>query len=106
MLKLIAKYVPELAHLAFWLYAQEPDLVTSAGDTIKSSTGTQQGCTLAGFLFGLLMKFVVDELSKIDGLRVKLCFWDDLFLVGTPAALARAVKKLSELQETTGLELN
>ena len=105
MLKLIAKYIPELAQLAFWLYEQEPDLITSSGDTIKSSTGTQQGCTLAGFLFGLLMKYIVDDLSQIDGLRVKLCFWDDLCLIGTPTALARAAKKLSDLEETTGLEL-
>ena len=47
MLQLVKEYCPELTKLAWWLYASEPHLVTSRGDTVKSSTGTQQGCTLS-----------------------------------------------------------
>ena len=46
MLKLAAAHCPELVLLTFWLYQLEPHLVTSRGDTVKSSVGTQQGCSL------------------------------------------------------------
>ena len=44
MLKLAAAWCPELVNLTYWLYRLEPHLVTSCGDIVRSSTGTQQGC--------------------------------------------------------------
>ena len=45
MLRLVAAHCPELANLVRWLYELEPHLVTTRGDIVKSSTGTQHGCT-------------------------------------------------------------
>ena len=38
MLQLVKEYCPVLTKLAWWLYAHEPHLVTSRGDTLKFST--------------------------------------------------------------------
>ena len=56
MLRLVAAHCPELANLVRWLYELEPHLVTTRGDIVKSSTGTQQGCTLSNPLFALVMQ--------------------------------------------------
>ena len=47
MISLSAKRCPDLTNLTWWLYRMEPKLITSGGDTIRSSTGTQQGCRLS-----------------------------------------------------------
>ena len=54
LLKLACAHCPELARLTLWLYERESLLVTTRGDTLKSSTGTQQGCTLSNPLFALM----------------------------------------------------
>ena len=65
LLKLACAYCPDLAKLTLWLYEREPLLVTSRGDELKSSTGTQQGCTLSNPLFALTMEFLGSKLSKL-----------------------------------------
>ena len=72
---------------------------------MKSSTGTQQGCTLFNPLFALTMEFIASKIMNIEGLRVKQFFWDDTALVGTPQAVAKASKIIQELSRETGLNL-
>ena len=90
MLRLTAAYCPELTNLVLWLYEREPHLITTAGDTVKSSTGTQQGYTLSNPLFALTMEYIAKKIV-IKGLRVKMFYWDDTAPVGTPEAVAKAV---------------
>ena len=104
MLRLIAAHCPELTNLVRWLYELEPHLVTGGGHTIKSSTGTQQGCTLSNPLFALTMQYIAKKLV-INGLRVKQFYWDDTALVGTPEAIAKALEVIDSLSAETGLHL-
>ena len=90
MISLATKLCPELANLTWWLYKLQPLLITTSGDVIRSSTGTQQGCRLSNPLFALTMQFIADRLKTIEGLRKPLFFMDDIALVGTPEALAKA----------------
>ena len=106
MLKLAAAYCPELVYLTSWLYRLEPNLVTSRGDTVKSSTGTQQGCSLSNPLFALVMEYISKKLeSTTDKVRAKLFFWDDAGIIGSPTAVASAWQIIEELQDLTGLRL-
>ena len=105
MILLTAKDCPELANLTWWLYKMEPQLVTSRGDIIRSSSGTQQGCRLSNPLFALTMQYIGEKLQGIKGLRKTLFYWDDTALVGTPKALAQATKVLNDLAAETGLRL-
>ena len=105
MISLAARLCPELTNLSWWLYKLEPWLVTSQGDIIRSSSGTQQGCPLSNPLFALTMQFIAEKLQTIDGLRKPLFFWDDTALVGTPEALAQAVNILNQYASETGLRL-
>ena len=104
MLRLTASYCPELANLVFWLYEREPHLITKSGDTIKSSTGTQQGCTLSNPLFALTMEYISKKIVQ-NGLKAKLFYWHDTALVGTPEAIAEAVQTIRQLSEETGVHL-
>ena len=97
MLRLATAHCPEIAKLTYWLYANEPHLVTSRGDIVKSSTETQQGCNLSNPLFALTMQWISQKLNKIDGLHVKQFYWDDTALVGTPEAVAQAARVIQNL---------
>ena len=105
MISLAARLCPELTNLSWWLYKLEPCLVTSRGDVIRSSSGTQQGCPLSNPLFALTMQFIAEKLQTIDGLRKPLFFWDDTALVGTPEALAQAILIINDCASETGLRL-
>ena len=105
MMSLAARLCPELTNLTWWLYKLQPWLVTSRGDVIRSSSGTQQGCRLSNPLFALTMQFIAEKLQAIDGLRKPLFFWDDTALVGTPEALVEAINILKECASETGLSL-
>ena len=83
----------------------EPRLITSSGDAIRSSSGTQQGCRLSNPLFALLMNYIHEKIKHIPGLRTTLFFWDDTALIGTPTALATAAKIISDSWPETGLRL-
>ena len=102
MLRLTAAHCPELTNLVRWLYELEPHLVTVGGDTVRSSTGTQQGCTLSNPLFALTMQYIARKLV-INGLRVKQFYWDDTALVGTPEAVSKALEVICSLSVETGL---
>ena len=78
--------------------------MTVGGDTVKSSTGTQQGCTLSNPLFALTMQYIAKKL-EISGFSAKQFYWDDTALVGSPEAIAKAVEKIRLLSEETGLQL-
>ena len=106
MLQLVTAHCPEMTTLTYWLYAQEPNLITARGDTLKSSTGTQQGCPLSNPLFALTMQYISQNIKDIDGLHVKQFFWDDTALVGTPEAVAKAARMIQDLSSKTGLKLN
>ena len=70
LLKLACAHCPEIAKLTLWLYGGESHLVTTRGDTLKSSTGTQQGYTLSNPLFALTMGFIATKIRNIEGFRV------------------------------------
>ena len=53
MISLASKDCPELANLTWWLYKLQPWLITTRGDVIRSSSGTQQGCRLSNPLIRL-----------------------------------------------------
>ena len=78
--------------------------MTEGGHTLKSSTGTQQGCTLSNPLFALTMQYIAKKL-EIDGLNVKQFYWDDTALVGTPEAVSKALEVIYSLSTETGLNL-
>ena len=46
MLRLTGAHYPEFTNIALWQYELEPPLIKSGGDSVKSSTGTKQRCTL------------------------------------------------------------
>ena len=105
LLKLACAHCPELAKLTLWLYGVESHLVTTRGDTLKSSTGTQQGCTLSNPLFALTMEFISTKIKNIEGLRVHQFYWDDTALVGSAEAVAIAARTIQDLSSETGLHL-
>ena len=105
MISLSAKRCPDITNLTWWLYKMEPRLITSSGDAIRSSSGTQQGCRLSNPLFALLMNYIHEQIKHIPGLRTTLFYWDDTALIGTPTALATAAKIISDCCSETGLRL-
>jgi len=96
LLKLACAHCPELAKLTLWFYQREPLLVTARGDNLKSSTGTQQGCSLSNPLFALTMEFIASEIKNIKGLQVNQFYWDDTALVKSPKAAAIAAKTIED----------
>ena len=78
--------------------------MTDNGQTVISSTGTQQGCGLSNVLFALVVHYIHYAL-KGCGLVADLWFWDDGYLVGSPEAVGRALDLLVRLEEGTGLSL-
>ena len=105
MMSLAAKDCPELANLTWWLYKLQPWLITTSGDVIRSSSGTQQGCRLSNPLFALTMQFIADKLKGIEGLHNQLFFMDDAALIGLPLALIKAITVINDCTEETGLRL-
>ena len=79
--------------------------MSTRGDKLKSSTGTQQGSTLSTPLFALTMEFIATKLKNIEGLHVQQFYWDDTALVGSPEAVAIAARVIQELSSETGLHL-
>ena len=69
-MKLVSTHFPEVATLAFWLYAEEAELHLDNGDMLVSSEGGQQGCGLMNLLFALLMKWILRQVQK-EGVNVK-----------------------------------
>ena len=59
LIKLAVTAIPEIAPLAYWLYAEETELCLSNGSTLTSSEGVHQGCGLANLLFALIMRFIM-----------------------------------------------
>ena len=104
MIKLAAAHSPEIARLARWLYHNESDLITQGDNVVKSSSGVQQGCPLANPLFALVMKYIMDRLRSAN-LDVKMSFWDDGVLVGSPEATAMAARIIQDLEKETGLSI-
>ena len=70
LIKLVATFIPEIAIMAHWLYAEETELFVQNGDTLISSEGVHQGCGLANILFALLMKYVMRHIPK-EGVAAK-----------------------------------
>ena len=64
LVKLVPAAVPEIAHLTYWLYAEETELFLSNGDKLISSEGVHQCCGLANMLFALLMRYVMRRLPS------------------------------------------
>ena len=93
MLRLVTAHCPKMTKLTYRLYEQEPHLITSTGDTVNSSTGTQQGCSLSSPLLTLTMQYLSQSIHDIHGLHAKQFFWDDTALVGTPEAVARLLSR-------------
>ena len=103
MLRLCAAHLPELAKLAFWIYENEPNLSTSNGKAVKSSTGTQQGCMMSNPLFALVIAWINRRIRQ-KGLKTQF-FWDDGALVGDPETIAVAAETIHGLNLETGLNL-
>ena len=104
LIKLVSTHIPEVATLAFWLYAEEAELYLDNGDTLVSSEGGQQGCGLMNLLFALLMKWIMRQIQK-EGVDVKGAYWDDAWVKATPRAAAKTLEILKSLEEKTNLKL-
>ena len=102
ILKLAATFIPEIAHLIFWLYAAETELYLSTGETITSSEGVHEGCGFSNILFVLLMRWVMRHIPK-EGVSAKGSYLDDLFTKSTPAAAAQIWKVIKTLEAKTNL---
>ena len=105
LIKLAATFVPEIAHLAYWLYAEETELFISNGETLISSEGVHQGCGLANLLFALLMQYIMRRIP-LEGVSAKGSYWDDAYVKSTPSGAVRTVLAIKQLKEKTNLEGN
>ena len=105
LIKLAASFLPEIAPLAYWLYADETELFVSNGEVLNSSEGVHQGCGLANLLFALLMQYVVTRIPS-DGVSCKGSYWDDAFTKSTPTAALKVLQSLCKLEAKTNLKLN
>ena len=104
LIKLVSTFLPEVATLAYWLYAEEADLHLSNGDKLLSSEGGQQGCGLMNLLFALIMKYVMKRI-EVKGIRNKGAYWDDLFVKGNIEAVADVLSILKNMEKETNLKL-
>ena len=102
-IKLAASFLPEIAPLVYWLYADETELFLSNGEVLTSSEGVHQGCGLANLLFALLMQYVVSRIPT-ENVSAKGSYWDDAFSKSSPAAALRVLKAIMNLKEQTNLE--
>ena len=102
--RLAAVLFPEIAPFLFDLYERETDLMADNGESITSSTGSQQGCGFSNFCFCLVVWYIHREL-KPCGLTIDEWFLDDGFMVGTAEAVNAAIRKIMDLAKTTGLHL-
>ena len=103
LIKLAVTAIPEIAPLAYWLYAEETELFLSNGSTLISSEGVHQGCGLANLLFALIMRFIMRHLPS-EGVSAKGSYWDDGFTKSTPAAALEVFKAILKLKPVTNLE--
>ena len=51
------------------------------------------------------MEFISKKLKDVKDLTVKLFYWDDTALIGTPRAVACAARVIQDLSDSTGLHL-
>ena len=88
ILKLAATFIPEIAHLIFWLYARDMELYLSTEKTVTSSEGVHKVCGFSNMLFVVLMRWVMQRIPK-QGVSATESYLDDLFTKSTPAAEAQ-----------------
>ena len=104
LIKLAATYIPELAHLIFWLYANETEVLVSNGEKIISSEGVHQGCGFSNILFVLLMRYIMRHIPR-EGVKAKGSYLDDAFTKSKPAAVVQILKTIKDLEVKTNLKI-
>ena len=92
-IKLAASFVPEIAPLAYWLYADETELFLSNGEVLTSSEGVHQGCGLTNLLFAVLMQYLVSRIPS-ENVSAKGSYWDDAFSKSRPLAALKILKAI------------
>ncbi len=101
-------HFPALFNLVNYLYTTFGYLSVGQGEgCILSTSGMQQGCPLAPFLFSLTLKEVTDAIQKgVPGLSLNKWYLDDGHLVGHPVDLLRCIDIISRMGQSLGMELN
>jgi hypothetical protein len=91
-----------IAHLA--LCHATPLLLVQSSETMSSTHGVRQGCTLAGLLFALSIH---RHLTAVPTDTIVCAIQDDITLCGPPNTVTRAAERLkASLTEHSDLHLN
>ena len=106
MLEEVARYFPECLAWAKSCYGA-PSWLKFGEASIVSPTGLHQGDPIAGLLFCLVLKPIVDAIeSEVADLILNAWYLDDGHIIGTKAELAQVVDIIVREGEARGLTLS
>jgi hypothetical protein len=75
--------------------------------TFNSVSGVRQGCPLSGYLYIIIFDLLINEISKVDGVKLIRGYMDDLGIVIDNEEAFVKVRKIIQLyEEATGASLN
>jgi len=104
--KQIKLHAPQYWKFAKWILNEPAPLILSSTKSftiISNSEGVRQGCPVAGYLYSLGMRYIVDELQKIGTENKTIAYMDNVFVVTDDANFAnKAMDKITELKNQTG----
>ena len=104
-LELIAAWLPQLLPSAWLFYSSTSKIFSSEGVEFSSEEGAQQGDHVGNIAFSMVAKFINDRLQDLD-FALKLFYVDDLLLISDPNTLFKALKRIQDLEDMTGVRVN
>ena len=104
-LELIAAWLPQLLPSAWLFYSSTSKVFSGEGVEFSSEEGAQQGDHVGNIAFSMVAKFINDRLQDLD-FALKLFYVDDLLLISDPNTLFKALKRIQDLEDMTGVRVN
>jgi hypothetical protein len=104
-MNLVNIHFPLLSNIVHYLYEAHSYLIVGPQIHLRSSSGVQQGCPLAAFLFALVLKDLISNIIP-HSLKFNKWYLDDGHLAGKTVDIIAALKIIQRLGPERGILLN